>query len=64
MTNKQFLIAQIKQILERDDLATSEYVRLLALLSKFVPVPAKRRRKPKAKPAPAPKPSVGPFARP
>lgn len=64
MTNKQFLISQIKAQLDGDDLTATERVRLLGLLAKFVPVPAKRRRKPKAKPAPAPKPAAGPFVRP
>ena len=62
-TNNQYLIDAIKRLLERDDLADAQRIRLLSLRVKLVPVP--KRRKLKAKPAPA-KPAVkpGPFQMP
>ena len=45
MTNKQFLIGEIKRMLERDDLADTQRVRLLSLLAKHVPAPRRRKRK-------------------
>jgi hypothetical protein len=39
MTNKQFLVGEIKKMLGRDDLADPERVRLLALLAKHVSAP-------------------------
>lgn len=50
MTHKQFLIAQIKKMLEHDDLADHQRVRRLSLLAKYVPAPRRRKRK-AAKPA-------------
>lgn len=40
--NKQYLIAAIKKMLERDDLTDPQRIRLLSLLAKFVPVPKQR----------------------
>lgn len=60
MTNKQFLIVQIKRMLERDDLADHQRVRLLSLLAKHVPQTRRRRRK-AAKPAGH---KIAPFQRP
>jgi hypothetical protein len=51
MTNKQFLVGEIKKMLGRDDLADPERVRLLALLAKHVPAPRTRRKPKVAKPA-------------
>jgi hypothetical protein len=51
MTNKQFLVGEIKKMLGRDDLADPERVRLLALLAKHVPAPRTRRKPKIAKPA-------------
>jgi hypothetical protein len=61
MTNKQSLIAAIKNLLRRDDLADAERVKLLALFAKLVPAP--RRRK-KAKTAKRDAHKTAPFERP
>jgi hypothetical protein len=45
MTNKQFLVDHIKKMLERDDLADTQRVRLLSLFAKHVPAPRRRKRK-------------------
>ena len=42
MTNKQFLIGEIKKLLQRDDLADAQRVRLLSLLARHVPAPRRR----------------------
>ena len=69
MTNKQFLIVQIKGMLERHDLADFQRVRLLSLLAKHIR-PARRKRKPTpakpvvrpAKPAPFQRPASAPAS--
>ena len=61
MTNKQYLVHEIKQTLHRDDLTNFERMRLLGLLARFVPVPVKRRKPKAVKPSPVQKP---PFQRP
>lgn len=45
MTNKQYLIAESKKMLESDDLADTQRVRLLSMLAKHVPAPRRRKRK-------------------
>jgi hypothetical protein len=47
MTNKQFLVAEIKKMLDGDDLTADQRIRLLRLLAKHVPPTRKHKaRKP------------------
>jgi hypothetical protein len=65
MTNKQFLIGEIKKMLDRNDLADSDRVRLLALLAKHVPLPKPPKQPQTVKQTTATKPAkAGPFQRP